>query len=92
MFYSSMNFQDTERAHSNQYIKSNGVSVERSNGHHTNGKEEHEEVDFQEEILQKTVHSHQEVVEQQSFRSFTLDKVVISHSVSVASNTLEGEF
>ncbi|KAG5671669.1 hypothetical protein PVAND_001857 [Polypedilum vanderplanki] len=90
-------FLDTERAHSNQFnTSSNGVP--KSNGHYQdhlksylNGKKE--EVDFSEESIHKrTVLSHQQQVKEgQSYRTISLDKIVVSNSVGATSHSLEAD-
>jgi filamin len=88
-------FLNTERDHTNQYLTSNG----HSNGHHnnngnkdlqhTNGKEDKEEIDYL--VNSKTV-THQEHLQQtHTFRTFTLDKFVISKSFELTGGSLEAD-
>lgn len=81
-------FLNTERDHTNQYIASNGVETTK-NGHfnHTNGKQEEEE--FKQEVVE-TLHSSLKE-EQHSYRSFTLDKLVISNSVNSLTHNIEAD-
>ncbi|XP_070493670.1 filamin-A isoform X2 [Chironomus tepperi] len=80
-------FLDTERDHTNQYITSNGETKKNGHHHYTNGKQEEEE--FRQEVVETLHSSHKE--EEHSFRSFTLDKLVISNSVNSLTHNIEAD-
>lgn len=81
----SIEFQSNERAHTNDYITSNG------NNHHNGNHRYNGNGNGNSEVCEELTYQETQSSVTEQYRSVTLDKVVISNSVEAAKSSLEGE-